>query len=206
MADSLKIGITGGIGSGKSIISKVFATLSVPIYNSDDRGKYLTKNNELIKNGIKDTFGVDFFDEWGNLLSQKLGGLVFNDKAALAKLNGIVHPVVAQDFENWLDKQNSPYVLKESAIIFENNIHKNLDAVILVTSPLPLRIKNIQKRDPFRSIENIMAVINNQMYDTEKENLAQYMIKNDETTPVIDQVLNIHKKILEKCSQTTSNL
>jgi dephospho-CoA kinase len=206
MADSLKIGITGGIGSGKSIISKVFATLSVPIYNSDDRGKYLTKTNEVIKNGIKDTFGVNFFDEMGNLLSQKLGGLVFNDKAALAKLNAIVHPVVAQDFENWLDKQNSPYVLKESAIIFENNIHKNLDAVILVTSPLPLRIKNIQKRDPFRSIENIMAVINNQMSDAEKEALAQYVINNDENSLVIDQVLNIHKKILEKCSQTTSNL
>ena len=193
----IKVGITGGIGSGKSIISTVFRKLGVPIYNSDDRGKYLTKTNKNIAEKIKEHFGDEYYDSEGSLLTQKLGSLVFNNEEKLKLLNSIVHPEVALDFKQWLEAQRNEYILKESAIIFENGIEKSLDIVISVICPLELRIKNILKRDPFRTEDNIRAIISRQMSDDEKIIRSDYVIHNDEKSSVLQQVLNIHHTLLQ---------
>lgn len=193
----LKVGITGGIGSGKSIVSKIFHTLSVPIYNSDDRGKYLTKTSSDIRQQIKEQFGPAYFDENGLLLSQKLGATVFADEEKLKILNAIVHPEVRKDFTVWYEQQNSPYILKESAIIFENGLEKSLDLVITVVSPLHMRIHNIQQRDSFRSKENIEAIISKQMGDEEKMQRSDFVIYNDEQQSLLKQALTIHDNIIK---------
>ncbi len=198
MKSSLKVGITGGIGSGKSIVSRIFQTLGVPIYNSDDRGKYLTKTSKNIISQIKKEFGTDCFDSNDNLIAQKLGIIVFNDESKLKILNHIVHPEVAKDFAIWLNEQTFPYILKESAIIFENDIQKSLDMVISVVSPIEMRIKNILARDPFRTEESIKSIIDKQMSDAEKIRLSDEVIYNDENQSLIAQVLEIHTKILKR--------
>lgn len=198
MKSLLKVGITGGIGSGKSIVSKIFHTLGVPIYNSDDRGKYLTKTNKNIVSQIKKEFGPECFDNSNNLIAQKLGAIVFNDESKLKVLNHIVHPEVAKDFETWLNEQTFPYILKESAIIFENDIQKSLDMVISVVSPLDMRIKNILARDPFRTENSIKSIIDKQMSDAEKIRLSDEVIYNDGQQSLIAQVLEIHTKILKR--------
>lgn len=197
MNKPLKVGITGGIGSGKSIVSKIFHTLSIPVYNSDDRGKYLTQTSPNIKKQIKEQFGEAYFDEKDVLIAQKLGAVVFTDKDKLKVLNDIVHPEVKKDFEAWLELQQSPYILKESAIIFENGIEKSLDLVITVVCPLSIRIHHIQQRDPFRSKENIEAIISKQMDDEEKIKRSDFVIYNDEQQPLLKQVLNIHDNIIK---------
>lgn len=199
MSNLLKIGITGGIGSGKSLVSKLFKTLEIPVYNSDERAKYLTKYNSQIKENIKVAFGKDCYDLNDNLIAPNLAKIVFNDSQKLDKLNAIVHPVVAIDFENWLLNQKSPYIIKEAAIIFEHSIQKSLDAVILVVSPLEIRLKHLLKRDPFRTKEDILAIISKQMSDSEKMKLADYIIHNNEQELIITQVLDIHSKLLKKC-------
>lgn len=198
MTNILKIGITGGIGSGKSIVSKVFKTLGIPTYNSDDRAKWLMNHDEKLIFQLKDYFGSDIYDSKGSLITTKLGAQVFSDKTKLAHLNSMVHPRVAEDFEEWNCKQTSPYILKEAAIIFEHQIQKSLDAVILVVSPIELRIKNIQKRDPYRTSADIVKIIDKQMPDEEKIPLADYILYNNEKDLLIPQIVDIHHKIINR--------
>jgi dephospho-CoA kinase len=196
MSNPLKIGITGGIGSGKSLVSKLFKTLGIPVYNSDDRAKHLTKTNQQIKEQIFANFGSEVFDSNHELITSNLAKIVFNDSQKLDTLNAIVHPIVAQDFENWVVQQKAPYVIKEAAIIFEHSIQKSLDAVILVVCPLEIRLKHLLKRDPFRTEEDILAIISKQMSDEAKIPLADYIVNNNEQELLLTQVLHIHSKIL----------
>lgn len=198
MKQTLKVGITGGIGSGKSIISRIFSCLSVPVYNSDDRSKYLTRTNAAIIADIKRAFGEAYFSDEGELQTQKLALLVFNDAEKLQTLNRIVHPKVAEDFDSWIRHQNTPYILKESAIIFESNIQKSLDLTIVVVSPIELRLRNIMKRDPHRTEKEIKAIIKRQMSDEDKISMSDFVIYNDEKQSLIVQVNEIHSKILNR--------
>lgn len=189
----LKVGLTGGIGSGKSTVAKIFETLGIPIYYSDEAAKELMNTNSEVKEAIIKNFGDEAYKN--NQLDRKyLASIVFNDKNKLAILNSITHPATIQDANNWIAKQKSPYIIKEAALIFESGSDKHLDFVIGVYSPLPLRLKRVMQRDNSTE-EEVMKRINRQMNEEEKMSLCRFVIKNDEEELLIPQVLEIDKKI-----------
>ncbi|MBS9522495.1 dephospho-CoA kinase [Litoribacter ruber] len=191
----LLVGLTGGIGSGKSIVAKFFNVLGIPVYYADDRAKWLMSNDPELKNNIITTFGADSFTADGQLNRTYLAEKVFGDPEATKKINSLVHPAVKTDFENWAKHQNTPYVIKEAALLFETGSYKELDKIINVSSPLKLRVSRILLRDQ-RSEAQINEIINRQLPDEEKNKLADFVIKNSENKMVIPQVLEIHQKLL----------
>lgn len=191
-----KIGITGGIGSGKSTVSKVFALLNVPIYNADNRAKYLLNNDADVVLKVKQVFGNDIYLN-KELDRKKMAAQVFEQPFLLQQLNEIVHPAVFKDFDKWCDEhQQEPYILKEAALIFETIIHQKLDAVMMVSSPENLRIERVMKRDSITK-EQVLARIKNQMSEEEKLNRADYIIYNDELQLVIPQVVQLHQQLIK---------
>ena len=190
-----KIGITGGIGSGKSTVSKVFALLNVPIYNADNQAKYLLNNDADVIKKVKQVFGNDIYLNQ-ELDRKKMAAQVFEQPFLLQQLNEIVHPAVFNNFDNWCDEhQQHPYILKEAALIFETILHQKLDAVIMVSSPEKLRIERVMKRDSITK-EQVLARIKNQMSEDEKLNRADYIIYNDELQLVIPQVVQLHEQFM----------
>lgn len=193
----LKIGITGGIGSGKTTICKIFETLGIPIYYSDIRAKELMVENEALITKIKEAFGEAAYLENGSLNRAHIAQIAFSDKSKLAELNSIVHPAVFQDGNDWVKMQkNVPYTLKEAALTFEGGGHKFLDKVITVFAPKEIRIDRVIARDN-TSREAVEARINKQMPDEEKVKLADFVIYNDGEQGLIEQVLAIHKKLIQ---------
>jgi len=193
----LLIGITGGIGSGKSTVAKIFEILGIPVYYADERAKWLMSNNPVLKSQISKEFGSESYVN-GNLNRSFLAETVFSDPKKVAKINSLVHPVVALDFKEWAGIQKSPYVLKEAALIFETEGHKKLDAVINVSSPLRIRISRILMRDSHRSEEQINHIIDQQMPDEAKNELADFVIKNVDNKLLIPQVLKIHEQLIAR--------
>jgi len=149
------IGLTGGIGSGKSTVAKVFEILGIPVYYADDRAKSLMNENQELRAEITNAFGSESYLRSGQINRTYLAETVFSDPAKVSTINGLVHPAVAQDFKTWAMAQKSPYVLKEAALIFETGSHQKLDAVINVSSPLRIRISRVLMRDPQRSEDQI---------------------------------------------------
>ena len=186
-----KIGITGGIGSGKTYVSKVFDSLGIPVFNADTEAKKLMSSSSELIQSIKYEFGNDIFDDY-ILNTKKLASLVFSDTEKLRKLNSLVHPIVRQEFLRWQVKKKSTYVIKEAAILFESDSYKGLDAVICVTAPINLRIDRVKLRDGY-SYREIKNRIENQISQEEKENLSDYIIVNDGVKSLLPQILKIHK-------------
>ncbi|MCH8903710.1 MAG: dephospho-CoA kinase [Bacteroidetes bacterium] len=188
----LKVGITGGIGSGKTVVAEIFDLLGAPVYNADSRAKELMATNDAVISSIKAELGKEYYDAQNRLIKVKLAELVFNDEKALKKLNGIVHPAVFEDFDKWvLDHSQSDYVLKEAALIFESGSYKGLDAVIEVYAPEELRIRRVVERDGLTE-EEIRARMKSQMPEDEKKEKSDYVVYNDENQSVIKQVLDLH--------------
>ncbi|WP_200975734.1 dephospho-CoA kinase [Echinicola sp. 20G] len=192
----LLIGITGGIGAGKSTAAKIFSVLGIPVYSADDRAKWLMAHNETLRKEIQDTFGKEAFLPDGSLNKLYLANEVFSDEQKTKKINSLVHPAVKSDFEFWASKQNTPYVLKEAALLFETGSYKELNKIINVSAPVKLRVSRVLMRDPQRSEEQINAIIDRQLPDTDKNNLADFIIKNTENQQLIPQVLKIHNELL----------
>ncbi|NLR81298.1 dephospho-CoA kinase [Chitinophaga eiseniae] len=191
----LKIGITGGIGSGKSTVSRIFELLGIPVYYADERAKdILTRDPELIA-AVKAHFGAEVYDENGVLNRKYLGNIVFNDKRQLSLLNSLVHPATIRDSNQWAQQQQAPYVLKEAALLFETESFHHLDKIIGVFAPQPLRIHRVMKRDNVTRDE-VLARINKQIDETIKMRLSDYVIYNDEQRMVIPQVLALHEQLL----------
>jgi len=190
----LKVGITGGIGSGKTTVCMVFETLGVPVYYADKQAKLLMNTDPELKASIKEYFGSKIYNN-DSLDRRKLAMVVFNDKAALEKLNSLVHPSVARDFEYWFSKQTSPYVLEEAAIIFESDIVHRFNKVILVTAPVDIRIDRVCNRGNVTP-ESVRERMNNQWTDEKKIPLADYIIYNDNNRLITHQILEIHKQLL----------
>ena len=188
-----KVAVTGGIGSGKTTICKVFETLGVPVYYADTQAKRLMDYDPELKAAIAGYFGNDIYID-GTLDRRKLAEIVFNDKNALAKLNSLVHPVVARDFDCWSAQQTSRYVIEEAAIVFESGIEHRFDKIILVTAPDDLRIERVCARDNILP-ETVRQRMKNQWSEEKKIALADYVIHNDSKNMVIPQVLQIHKGI-----------
>ena len=190
----LKIGITGGIGSGKSTVTKLFEVLGIPVYNADDAAKRLMNENEALKESIKQTFGEAAYTN--GLLNRKyIADIVFTNPKKLEALNGIVHPATLYDAELWMSKQNCPYAIKEAALIFESGAQEQLDYVIGVYAPAPLRIQRTMQRDDV-SREAVIARMNKQINETIKMRLCDFIITNDEQQLLIPQVIELHQKLL----------
>ena len=187
------IGLTGGIGSGKSVVAKVFATLGIPVFNADDEAKRIMQTSPEIKTKLIQQFGTDIYNEHG-LNKEKLAAIVFNEPFQLQLLNAIVHPVTIQAAKDWAAKQNSPYVIKEAALIFESGAADGLLKVIGVTAPLSLRIHSVMQRDGITK-DQVDARMRNQISDTIKMRLCDYVIENNNQKMVIPQVLEIDKAI-----------
>jgi dephospho-CoA kinase len=201
----LEVGITGGIGSGKSTVSHIFSILGVPIYDADSRAKYLMAHNENLKQAIQQAFGKEAYYENGELNRSFLASQIFNDSEKVKIINGLVHPEVAKDYLHWLSEQKSPYILREAALMIESGSHKLLDKLITVFAPENLRIERVKKRDPQRSEAEIRAIIAKQIPEEEKLQLADFVIYNDEQHPLIPQVLALHKQFLENSQSTDKN-
>lgn len=187
----LKVGITGGIGSGKTTVCRIFEVMGVPVYYADDRAKQLMQTDLRLISIIKELFGEQSYID-GKLNRKLISEQVFNNKPLLAKLNAAVHPVVAKDTESWMSQyEELPYVLKEAALIFESGMHKQLDKIICVTAPIDVRINRVKQRDHL-SYEEITARMKNQMSEEQKAALSDYIIQNDGKRKLIPQVLAIH--------------
>tara|TARA_B100000497_G_C7686989_1_gene416605 strand:- start:1370 stop:1963 length:594 start_codon:yes stop_codon:yes gene_type:complete len=187
----LKVGITGGIGSGKTHICQLFQQLGVPVYNADERAKNLMNNDPTVRQGLVDTFGPEVFNKDG-LNRDFLAQVVFKDKAKLKKLNNIVHPAVAQDAQAWhLRHNDKPYTIKEAALLFETGSFKELDKTILVHAKEDERILRVMKRDQV-SKEKVLARIKNQFTDLVKMEHADFIINNDGKREIKKMVEKIH--------------
>jgi len=191
----LRIGITGGIGSGKSIASRLFQALGVPIYDADSRARWLMENGPELRQQLSAAFGPDTYDAAGRLNRPVLASTVFNNPALLAQLNGLVHPHVGTDFESWAATQAAAghaYVLKEAALLFEAGSYKQLDRIITVYAPLAVRQARVLRRDPHRSPADVQAIMAKQLSEEEKMQRADYVLTNDDTQPLLPQVLALH--------------
>ncbi len=194
MSYPFQVGVTGGIGSGKSLVCQIFQILGVPVYDADQRARWLMNNDEPLRMAIIHSFGPRSFDSNSTLNNKYLASAVFNDKEKLEELNKLVHPRVAEDYEQWLSQHSKEtYVIKEAALLFEAGSHKFLDAIVVVSAPEELRIERVLKRDPFRTREQIMKILKNQFSEVEKLKLADYILNNDSNAMVIPQVLELHK-------------
>ena len=187
------IGLTGGIGSGKSTVAQVFAFLGIPTYSSDDRAKEMYNKSE-IKQLVCELFGKAAYQD-GQLNRAYLASQVFTDSAKLQQLNQIIHPAVQSDFEQWKSEQQAPYILKEAAILFESRSYLQCDYVILVTAPAKVRIERVMQRDQTTQ-EEVEARMSKQWPDDRKIPLSDYVIQNDGEQSIIRQVLDIHHKIV----------
>ena len=191
----LKIGLTGGIGSGKSTVAHIFQVLGIPVYNADDAAKKLMVEDKELKSAIINAFGKRSYKK-GNLDREYIASLVFNNKERLELLNSLVHPVTIRDARDWYKMQNAAYAIKEAALIFESGANKDLDYVIGVQSPLKLRIQRTMYRDHI-SENDINARMDKQMKEEEKLKRCDFILVNNEQVMLIPQVLNLHEKLLK---------
>lgn len=189
----LKVGLTGGIGSGKTTVSEVFHSLGIPVYNSDKRAKYLMENDPSLRVAIIQYFGEESYRSEG-LNRLYLSEQVFSDKSKLQKLNSIVHPVVGNDFALWCKNQSAPFVLKEAAILIESGAYKGLDKIIVVTASENVRMERVMERDGVKASE-VRGRINNQMTDSERLQYADFIIDNDGIQMLISQVKEVFNKL-----------
>lgn len=191
------IGLTGGIGSGKSTVANMFKELGVPVYNSDERAKYLMNTSLDIKSQLIKLLGEEAYK--GDKLNRSfIAEKVFSNTNLLAKLNDIVHPIVRNDFIDWTKKQDYSYVIQETALLFENKAQDLYDSIILVTAPKETRIIRVVDRDK-SSREQVIARMNNQLDDEAKLNLSNYVIENIDLERTSSNVLQVHASILTDC-------
>ncbi len=192
----LSIGITGGIGSGKTTVCKIFEILGVPVYNADERAKYLMTHNKALIKKIKNIFGSNSYLKNGDLNRKYIAQIVFKNRQKLEILNKAVHPIVKLDFTDWVKKQNSEYLIKEAALLFETGSYRDMDFNVLIYSPIELRIERVMKRDN-TDRDSVLARVKNQMEEEKKSKLADFIIKNDGKHSLIEQILNLDKKFKE---------
>jgi dephospho-CoA kinase len=192
----LKIGVTGGIGSGKSTVCSLFKCLEIPVFNADEVGRrVLAEDNNVIEQ-VQHIFGKEVIVD-GKPDRKKIGEIVFNNSEKLTKLNSIVHPAVRKSFNEWIIEQTAPYIIHEAAILFETGIYKQLDFTALVTAPEQLRIKRVMQRDGADEV-SIVSRMKNQWSDEKKKELANFIIINDDVSPLLSQVMYIHNAIISK--------
>lgn len=190
------VGLTGGIGSGKTTVAEEFKKLGIPIYIADKEAKKLMKTSIAIKKKLIELFGEDAYID-GELNKNFIADIIFNDEYYLKKMNDIIHPAVGEHFKSWMEKKESPYVIKEAAVLFENGGNHNCDFVITVTAPKKIRIDRLLKRDK-TTLEKIEAIMKNQWDDERKIVFSDFVVENKDIKNLKYQVIDVHHKILNK--------
>lgn len=190
----LKVGITGGMGSGKTLVCRVFETLGIPVFYADTEAKRLMETDAALIEKIKQLFGEGIYKS-GKLDREQLSGIVFNQPEKLQQLNTIVHPATIAYGRQWMSRQNSPYVIKEAAVFFESGSYKDMDVMIGIYAPKDLRMLRTMQRDSIPA-EKVLQRMSNQMDENEKMERCDMVITNDGMEPIIPQVVEIHKKLL----------
>lgn len=194
----LKIGITGGIGSGKSTVCNILKNLGVPVFSSDDVGKFLLNNDDYLKTQIKKIFDRDMYTSTGRLDRERMAKLVFNNPDELEKLNELVHPKVKAEFDSWCKKNDKrPYVVKEAAILFETGLYREFNKMVTVFCSKEERIRRIMKRDNTTKGQIEKRMIQ-QMTDDERNKLADYILINDGVEDLLPQVMELHELLLNE--------
>jgi dephospho-CoA kinase len=190
----LKVGITGGIGSGKTTVSKVFEVLGVPVFYADIVAKQIMVTDLILIEGIKSTFGAESYTAGGILNNKYIANIVFNNLAQLEALNALVHPAVFRAFDEWIARipPQTPYILKEAALLFESGSYTMCDRSILVTAPELVRVQRVTSRDGVTE-EQVRARMDKQFSDEQKRAMADYQLYNEETQSIILQVMNLHR-------------
>lgn len=196
----LRVGITGGIGSGKTTVARIFEVLGIPVYYADTAAKRLMNDDEDVKKAIIAQFGPGSYKD-GRLNRSYISSIVFNDKDQLEKLNAITHPATIRDANEWMKRQNTAYTIKEAALIFESGSVEFLDHVIGVYSPLPLRVQRIMQRDGI-SREEVAQRMSRQLDENIKMKLCDSVLVNDEQQLLIPQVLALHSRLLSLAGET----
>jgi len=190
----IKVAITGGIGTGKTTISNMFSDKGVPVFNSDEIAKEIMNTNSLLKNEIVTAFGDKIYDK-NRLNKEYLSDAIFNNETLLKKINAIVHPYVADEFNSWIEEQDSKYIIYESAIIFENQAEDFFDKIICVTASEEDVISRVMKRNNF-SVDKIKSIINKQLPNDAKVQKSDYVIESMNISKLSDKVLEIHNDIM----------
>ena len=189
-----EIGITGNIGSGKTTVCKIFESLGVPVFYADEEAKKLYVQED-VKQQIRENIGIHVFNSEGNIEFKALAFHIFSNKEALNYINSLIHPLVLKNYENWKAEHTAAnYILHESAILFEHNMERRFDKIIVIYCPDKIRIERVMQRDGVRR-SDILKRISNQMEDDIKNSLADFVIVNDGTQMLIPQVMEIHKKL-----------
>lgn len=192
----LKVGVTGGIGSGKSVVCQVFKTLGIPVFNADDAARHLMENDTTLVQQIQWLLGDDVYDN-GRLNREKVSAIIFEQPDKLQKLNEIVHPATISYATAWMNEQVTAYVIKEAAIFFESGSFKEIDVMIGVYAPKELRIQRSMDRSGI-SRDKVLSIMARQMDEDEKMKRCDHVIINDDVTPVLPQVLKLHTLLLEQ--------
>ncbi|MGI4735095.1 MAG: dephospho-CoA kinase [Janthinobacterium lividum] len=188
----LRIGITGGIGSGKSMVARLFSALGVAVYDSDSRAKWIMANDLLLREQLLAAFGPETYTAAGQLNRTYLAQRVFQDAAQVALLNSLVHPRVGADFEAWIAAEaaaGQTYALKEAALLYESGAYRQLDRIITVYAPPDVRHTRVLRRDAHRSAADVQAIMSQQLSEEEKLQRADYVVYNDDSQLVLPQVL-----------------
>jgi len=190
-----RLGITGGIGSGKSTVCKVFNVLGVPVFSADDEGRIIMETDPELKKDLEKIAGCELYAE-GMLDRKKLASLIFNDKELLSRVNALVHPKVFSRYLEWCEEQVADYVIFETAILFETGAEKYVDKTVAVTAPLEQRVQRVMGRN-LMSREQVMERVKNQMSEKEILERSDFNIDNAEDIMIIPQVMDIHNRILQ---------
>lgn len=198
----LQIGITGGIGTGKSLVCKIFAVLGIAIYDADSHAKAIMTTDGILIEQIKEEFGSLSYNEKSELNRAYLAEKVFTNEERLKRLNELVHPRVGIHYRQWYLSQKGPYVMREAALLFESGAYATCDKVIVVTAPLSMRIKRVLQRDTHRSQKQIEEIISKQLPEENKIGRADELIHNDENHFLIPQVLHLHQKFIQLFQST----
>lgn len=192
---NFRLGITGGIGSGKSTVSKGFEVLGVPVFSADDVAREIMNSNEKLKSELNKLVGFNIYNQ-GVLNRIQLAGLIFNDKDLLHEVNSLVHPYVFSAFNQWSEEQDADYVAHEAAILFESGANKNVDKVVAVMAPLEERIQRVMERNRFTK-EQVMDRIRNQISENEMARRSDFIVNNADDSMIMPQILNIHYAIMD---------
>jgi len=190
----LKVGITGGIGSGKSVVCQVFQTLGIPVFNADDAARHLMEHDAALIASVKKLFGDDIYIN-SKPNREKIAELVFSNQGLLQQLNELMHPATIQYGKDWMLQQTTPYVIKEAAIFFESGSYKEMDVMVGVYAPKEIRLERALKRSGV-SEAKILERMANQMNEEEKMSRCDYVITNDDKTAIIPQVMALHHQFL----------
>lgn len=192
----IRVGLTGGIGSGKSTVARVFEVLGIPVYYADEATRQLMNTDEALKKEIIKHFGEESYSN-GRLNRPYIASIVFNDKEKLELLNALTHPATIRHANDWMQQQTTPYVIKEAALIFESGSAENLDYVIGVSAPKPLRIQRVMERDHI-SVEEVQKRMDRQLSEDMKMKLCDFVLVNNEQELLTPQVLALHEQLLKK--------